>query len=323
MAAAVAVVVASHDRPVRLRWLLNALEEQTLARDRWEVVVAHDSAGPDTEALLAGHPLAADGTLRHLSFAPGPGPAAKRNAGWRAATAPLIAFTDDDCRPPADWLEQLLAVADAHPGAVVQGATQPDPDELEIALHAPHARTQAIAPPTPWGQTCNMLYPRAVLERADGFEEAFGLPAGEDTDLLQRALEGGAEQVVAPGAVTYHAVEAGSLRESVRIAWRWQALPLVVRRHPQLRDLLPARIFWKPRHAGLCAGLLGLLAARRSPLLALLAWLPWIASALPSYGSSPRGRVRAASELPGRLVVDAVEMAGVARGSLRHRTPLL
>ena len=102
----ISVAVASHDRPLRLRWLLNALEEQTLAD--FEVIVAHDS-GPETEELLRTHPLASDGRLRHLSFRPGPGPAEKRNAAWMAARAPLIAFTDDDCRPPADWLERLAA----------------------------------------------------------------------------------------------------------------------------------------------------------------------------------------------------------------------
>ena len=35
------VVVPSHGRPLRLRWLLNALEEQTYA-EPWEVVVVHD-----------------------------------------------------------------------------------------------------------------------------------------------------------------------------------------------------------------------------------------------------------------------------------------
>ena len=42
MAPEIAVVVASHDRPLRLRWLLEALADQTLARYRFEVVVAHD-----------------------------------------------------------------------------------------------------------------------------------------------------------------------------------------------------------------------------------------------------------------------------------------
>src|SRR5213593_4083172 len=55
----ISVVVPSHERPLRLRWLLNALEEQTLAREQWEVIVAHDS-GPETQELLREHPLAAD-----------------------------------------------------------------------------------------------------------------------------------------------------------------------------------------------------------------------------------------------------------------------
>lgn len=319
----ISVVVASHDRPLRLRWLLNALEEQTVERGSWEVVVAHDSRGPETGELLRSHPLAVAGTLRHVSFPPGPGPAEKRNAAWREARAPLVAFTDDDCRPPAGWLANLLAAAGAHPGAVLQGSTQPDPDELELALRAPHARTQTIDPPTPWGQTCNMLYPRELLERLGGFDASFPLPAGEDTDLLQRAIAAGAPHVAVPGALTYHCVEPGSLRESVRVAWRWQALPLVLKRHPRLRAPLPLRLFWKPQHAGLCLGLAALPLARRAPLLALAAWIPWVRAALPSYGSSPRGRLRAAGELPARLVVDAVETAGVAKGAVEHRSPLL
>src|SRR5439155_23972628 len=113
------VVVASHDRPLRLRWLLNALEEQTLDRSLWEVVVAHDSSGRETEELLRSHPLAAAGVLRHLSFQPGPGPAVKRNAAWRLARADTILFTDDDCRPPTDWLANALAAVESHPGATV------------------------------------------------------------------------------------------------------------------------------------------------------------------------------------------------------------
>jgi GT2 family glycosyltransferase len=206
---------------------------------------------------------------------------------------------------------------------VVQGATRPDPDEAELALRAPHARTQAIDPPTPWGQTCNIAYPRELLERLGGFDERFGLPAGEDTDLLARALDAGARQVAAPEALTYHAVDPGSLAQTARIAWRWQALALVVRRHPQLRARLPLRVFWKPRHATLALALAGLPLARRAPVAAAVAWVPWIAAARPAYGSSPRGLARAASELPGRALVDAVEMAGIARGAVRHRSPLL
>jgi hypothetical protein len=160
----VAVVVASHNRALRLRWLLNSLEEQTLPRADFELIVAHDSDdGGATERLLRDHPVAA----RALRFDPEPGvPTAPklRNAGWRAATAPLIAFTDDDCRAPADWLVNLVAAADANPGAIVQGTTMPDPDE-EPNTHGTWPRTQRIVPPVPWAQACNIAYPRELLDR--------------------------------------------------------------------------------------------------------------------------------------------------------------
>src|SRR3954463_4274307 len=101
----ISVVVPSHERPLRLRWLLNALEEQTLDRDRWELVVVHDSRGDETERLLDEHPLHAAGVLRHRRLEAGTGsPSRQRNVGWRMARAPLIAFTDDDCRPEPEWL---------------------------------------------------------------------------------------------------------------------------------------------------------------------------------------------------------------------------
>src|SRR3954471_814692 len=105
----ISVVVPSHERPLRLRWLLNALEEQTLPRERWELVVVHDSRGDETVKLLDEHPLAKAGVLRHRRLEPGTGsPSRQRNVGWRMAGAPLVAFTDDDCRPEPEWLPRLL-----------------------------------------------------------------------------------------------------------------------------------------------------------------------------------------------------------------------
>jgi GT2 family glycosyltransferase len=320
----ISVCVPSHDRPLRLRWLLNALEEQTLDRVAWEVVVAHDSTGTETEQLLRTHPLAAAGVLRHLTFAPGPGPAQKRNAAWRAARAPIVLFTDDDCRPPPDWLENALAAAAHNPGAIVQGATAVDPDEEVVRLHAPHARFQVVDPPVIWAQTCNIAYPREVLEACGGFDETLPVAAGEDTDLALRARANGTPYVGAPEVLTYHAVEPATLAVRAREVWRWQHIPYVARRHPQIRDGMPLRLFWKRTHARLplLLGAALALAARR-PLLALLLALPWVLESLPSYGPGMRGRLRAFSELPGHAVIDLVEFAALTRGSVRHRSLLL
>jgi GT2 family glycosyltransferase len=314
----IAVAVASHDRPLRLRWLLNALAEQTLSQERWEIIVSHDSSGPETEELLSTHPLALSGRLRSVPFAPGiAGPGRKRNAAWQSSHAPLIAFTDDDCRPPAQWLELALAAARRHPGAIIQGATGPDIEETNIGQYAPWTHTVSIWPPQPWGQTCNIVYPRAVLEATGGFpENMFG---GEDTALAERARERGVDYVAAKEVVTWHAIEEISLMRAIRIGLRWRDMPLLIRMHPRLRQEFPMYFFYTRHHVWLPLAALGFVQMRRSRLASLLL-VPYLVHALPrKHGPLPRGRIRAAVELPGRVAIDFSEMVGLAWGSAKHR----
>jgi GT2 family glycosyltransferase len=320
----VSVVVPSHERPLRLRWLLNALEEQTLDPAEFEVIVAHDSAGAETEELLHGHPLAAAGVLRHLTFPPGAGPAMKRNAAWRLARAPIVAFTDDDCRPPEDWLQNVVRAVERSPGAVIQGATEPDPDELGLTVASGFHRSQRVDPPEPWGQTCNIVYPRALLERLGGFDESLPVASGEDTDLALRARESGADYVGAPWVRTFHMVEPVGILARVRELWRWRYIPYLVRTHPGLRRDLILRIFWKPSHAWLALALAGTVAAVATGLWPLtLLWTGWALHSLPSYGPSLRGRVRSLIELPGKALLDATELLALTVGSVRHRALFL
>jgi GT2 family glycosyltransferase len=321
----IAVVVASRDRPLRLRWLLNALEEQTLSRERFEVVVAHDSEGSETEDLLRAHPLAEPGVLRHLSFGRTRGNSASRlrNAAWREARAPLIAFTDDDCRPPSEWLANALDAARANPGAIVQGMTLHDPDEVNNG-RGPWWHSQWIIPPVPWAQACNIVYPRELLERLGGFLEEPALATGEDTELAERAREAGTPYVGAREVLTYHAVVPLTLPGKLRGLWRWQDQAFLVKRHPRLRDEYTLWLFWKRTHAWLPAAVAGtVMSFRRNPLYGALA-IPWLVHTLPSYGQEhPRGRLRALSELPGRFAVDATEFLALARGSAKYRTLFL
>jgi GT2 family glycosyltransferase len=317
----ISVVVASHDRPLRLRWLLNALEQQTLARDRWEIIVGHDSEGPETEALLQDHPLARSGTLRHVTLPPGSAPpGANRNAALQLVRAPLVAFTDDDCRPPADWLENALAAARRHPGSIVQGPTDRDPVEINIE-RATHFHSQYIRPPTPWAECCNIVYPRALIEDVGGFRE--DTYTGEDTEMFMRCQERGAELVAAPEMQMYHAIVETSLRKRLRGIWRWQDLPILIRRHPKMRRHFPMWIFWKRTHVWLPFFAVGIYLGQRRGIQWLLLCWPWLAHGMPARGSDPRGRYRNVMEVPGRLAVDATEFATLAVGSVRHRKLLL
>ena len=316
----VSVVVASHARPLRLRWLLNALEEQTLAADSWEAIVVHDYDAPTARRVIERHPLSAAGRLRHVPIQPGTGsPSRQRNIGWRQARGELVAFTDDDCRPEREWLEELVAVARRVPGAVVQGRTRPEPLEREL-LRAPHVRTLTIHPVGPYAQTANILYPRALLERLDGFDER--AIAGEDVGLSLRARAAGARIAAAGGAVVNHAVEAHTLPGILRQNVKWRHLAYLVKRHPEFRRELTWRIFWDGDHLLTAAAMAGVVGGRRHRLLLLLA-APYVRRSLARRGRGARARTVAAAELPGQAVRQAAEVVGLAAGGVRHRTPIL
>ncbi len=317
---AVSVVVASHARHLRLLWLLNALEEQTLAPGLWEVVVVHDYDPATAERVLERHPLREAQRLRHIAMAPGTGsPASQRNLGWRAARGELVAFTDDDCRPEPDWLERMVTTAAGTAGDVVQGATRPDPFEHGV-LAAPHVRTMFIEPVGSFAQTCNILYPRDLLDRLGGFDEQ--AITGEDVDLSLRARAAGAGISGAPEAIVNHAVESHTLPGILRQNLKWRHLAYLVKRHPELRRELTLGVFWDADHLWASVALAGLIAASRNRGLIVLT-APYALRASRRRGPGRRARAVAVAELPGQAVRQFAEVLGLAAGSVRHRTLVL
>lgn len=243
------------------------------------------------------------------------GPAVGRNLGWRAAAAPLVAFTDDDCRPAPGWAEALVAAAGD--GAFVQGRTQPDPDEVHLLGGL--ARSQSITEPNEVFQTCNMAYPRELLERLGGFDETL---ATDDTDLAWRARAAGAEPVWAPDALVWHAVFPRHVPQAIAETWRWRHVPALLARHPDRRHLLRYGFFWKEAHARLTLAAAGALLSRKVGPLAFLAALPYAALHARAYDPTPRGLARAALDLPSLAAVDAAETVLTAAGGIRHGAPM-
>jgi GT2 family glycosyltransferase len=320
---AASVVVATYNRAERLPGLVaDLLAQQPPA----EVVIVDDSSTDDTWAVL-GQLCAADpdGRLQRLRTARNSGPATARNLGWRAAAGPLVAFTDDDCRPEPGWVASLVAAAAA--ADLVQGRTVPDPDEVHLL--GPFSRTLSVTSEDGYYQTCNVAYRRDWLDRLGGFDEAFRHPAGEDTDLAWRARDLGARTAYTDAAVIRHTVRPSSVRASVRDSWRWQSVPLAVRRHPELRAMLAGRWSWRashPRALAAVAGLSLVAAAPRRPatwLAAAAGCAPYvhyrvITAPLPTAGPRRRWLL-----LPGALLVDTVEVGACLVGSARYRTLVL
>jgi GT2 family glycosyltransferase len=311
----ISVVIASHRRETRLAFALDALHAQTLDRNRFEVLVVRP-VGHDGKARSGPDGL----DVRFLESAR-VSAALQRDEGWRAARAPLIAFTDDDCRPTPEWLEALLA-ASAAPDIIVQGRTEPDPDESHLLFTT--TLSQRIVGPSGWYETCNIAYPRELLERIGGFDAEFTV-GGEDTDLGIRATDVGASLVFAENALVLHAVHARPLYRALTRPPHLD-MALVLARHPRQRDALYMRTFWSRGHALLLLGLIGA-AAARGRRTAILGFAPYFASelrhALHQPPSTVLGSARLVVELAERFAIDLAELVANGRRSLRHRTLLL
>lgn len=312
----VSVVVSTFNRPARLARLLDALRAQTLPYEAFEVIVVDNGSGVATGELLERELAREDGMqLRVARNEVSLGPGGGRNAGWRLARAPWVAFTDDDCRPEARWLAAALAVARDHPGSLLQGPTRPDPEELDRDRVLSHTiRVEQLGPIY---ETSNVFYPRAVLEALGGFDESFGVrPAGEDMDLAWRAIEAGVTPVFASDAVVRHAVERVGIRGLLRVSARWSAAVRVYADHPQARGALYRDRFWNVWHYLMWRSLL------------TLAGPPWlrrfvIARHLISVERRARELGGGVWAVPVLLLDDAVECWAIVRGAIRYRTWVL
>lgn len=308
----VSVVMATRDRPDRLARALAALQAQSLEPERFEVIVVDDASGWPTQRLLQERAGGAP-ALRVIRRDKPNGPAGARNAGWRAARASLVAFTDDDCEAAPNWLDRLLAAARDAPGSVVQGPVRPNPADGDAQM--PFAHTLVVDRVGPWYETANILYPRDLLEHLGGFDEAaFSRPGGEDTDLAWRAIAVGARAVWAPRALVFHAVDQVGWHRRLRRAWGWEETMLCFKRHPGLRRELYGGVFWMREHM-----LLALALGALTPRLPR----PARAALLVPYARRLYGGRRTHVMAPFRLSLDVVEMAACVRGSIRYRTLVL
>lgn len=314
----VSVVIPSHAAAHTVGPLLEGLRSQTLAPERYEVIVV-DPGADGTRRVL--EELAADWRGPELRLLRGPlrdGPAAKRNAGAAAARAPVLAFTDADCVPEPGWLAAgLAATGDGY--AVVQGAVVPPAG----TLHHPLSHTIHVLSDVGLHETSNMFYERALFERLGGFTlryfRRFGAPFGEDAELGWRARRSGASYRFAAEAVVRHPVGAPSLRRHLREQWLARAFPQLVRDVPELREaLFYRRWFLTRRSAAALAAALGALAARRAPLAGVALSAPYARLIARELRSSGARQPRVLARLLGaNLASDLALLLALAWGSAR------
>ncbi|HEY9877120.1 MAG TPA: glycosyltransferase, partial [Leptolyngbyaceae cyanobacterium] len=203
----VSVIVPIYNGERDLPELIQRLLAQTYSAERVEFLLVDNGSCDRTPQILQAaaqsHPQ-----IRVISYAAVQSSYAARNAGIRAATGDVLAFTDADCYPSPTWLEKLVQPFEAPEVGLVAGEVEAFPSGNWIERYADRKATlsqkSTLAHPfCPYGQTANLAI-RAILFKQVGLFRPY-LTSGGDADICWRMQrEGGWQLVFAPEATIQH-----------------------------------------------------------------------------------------------------------------------
>jgi GT2 family glycosyltransferase len=321
----VSVVVPTRARTHLLDRCLQALAEQSLAPDQYEIIVADDGPDPNTLNLVAGWRACAlrrgGPRIRYVANHGPHGPAAARNRGWRIARAPVIAFTDDDTVPSRGWLAHAMAAFGDAVDALSGRLLMPVPDlPTDYERDAKRLETSEFI-------TANCFCRKSMLETLGGFDERFRFAWREDSDLHFRLLERQARIAHAPDALVIHPVRPSPWGVSLLQLRKMSFDALLYKKHPRLyRQKIRATPRWD-YYAIVAALLLALAALAAGKLaLALGAGLAWAAMSAALCLKRLRGNAKTPSHIAEMALTSALipPLAVFWRivGAVRFRTVL-
>jgi GT2 family glycosyltransferase len=215
----ISVVICSRDRPAALATCLESISKQRSPPA--EIIVVDNSEKGSARSTCDRF----SGIIYVHEAQPGLSTA--RNAGIRAATRDLIAFTDDDVEVDQGWVAEIArAFADADVDAVTglvlpasldtpaQVCFQFDLDEFGSKFVPTIFEQRFFAETRPrgarvWkiGAGANMAFRRTAFERAGLFDQRLGAGASgcsEDSEFWYRLLALGGRCLYEPRAVVFH-----------------------------------------------------------------------------------------------------------------------
>ena len=198
------IVVPTYNRPAALRRLLHHISRLDFDHSLFEVIIVDDGSTPAVDALYGVPETITYRLIRQSNK----GPAAARNRGAACGTGQFLAFTDDDCFPQSQWLNELYGALHKCPSALCGGRTvnwrksNPYAETTQLVAdyiyehYNPTKRRDGFFP------TNNLGVPREAFLEMGGFDQ--GLRYGEDRDFCYRWASNGKIFIDVPRSIVYH-----------------------------------------------------------------------------------------------------------------------
>ncbi|MBC7265034.1 MAG: glycosyltransferase [Chloroflexi bacterium] len=256
----VSVVIPAYNAAATIAECLTALNAQSLPRTDYEVIVVDDGSIDDTADIAARYGAR---VLRQANS----GPAAARNRGVNEARADIVLFTDSDCVPSPEWLEEMIGPFADPQVAGVKGVYRTRQRNLT-------ARFIQIEYEDRYDHTARCKYVDLVDTYAAGYRRNILISNGgfdirfrflEDQELSFRLTHAGHKMVFNPRAVVYH-YHPESWRRYAQRKYRigyWKTR--VLRLHPSKA--------WRDSHTPWSLKVQMLLTALSAPLACLSIWV--------------------------------------------------
>ena len=209
----VSILISTKNRRDGLNKLIDSLGKLQYPHNRFEIVIIEET---DT-------PLPVKRDTLDIQYIPIPvyhkGFGYTRNVALENARYDIIAFTDDDCRVDANWLNNLIAPLVSDDVAGSGGAVITDGDDFlsrcETTLGFPsggiYRQYLSLGKiiPCKYLVTSNCAYKKEIVWKVGGFEVSL-IYSGEDT-ILSEKISKNHKCVYVPSAIVYHKPRGGIL----------------------------------------------------------------------------------------------------------------
>jgi len=226
----ISVIVPGYNVQATVGACLEALLDQTIPRNEYEVIFVDDASSDGTTEIVRRYP-----DVRLLTLPENRGQANARNVGLEEARGDIILFTDADCVPARNWIEAMRKPFADPDIAGAKGIYRTEQRGLV-------ARFAQLEYESRYGimrrkryidfvDTYSAGYRREALAQHGGFDARFRID--EDQELSFRMAEAGLKMVFNPEAVVYHHHPSTLWRYLKRkyLIGYWKAF--VLNRHPE------------------------------------------------------------------------------------------
>lgn len=217
------VMICTWNNSRRLAITLDSISRCTIPDNlKWELVVVNNNCTDETDQVAQEF---ADKLPLVYVHEPQQGLSRARNAGLKASSGRLIAFTDDDVKPCAEWITAYWNAYQAKPtGSYFGGPVESEFEVSKVDEELLRLATAAISG-LDWGRrartlapneyfiSANWACPAEALRASGGFDTRKGLDpscgrvrTGEETDLMNRLEKIGLSPWYLPEARIVHFV---------------------------------------------------------------------------------------------------------------------